>query len=119
MRSGPRRRVTMRDVATVAGVSLQTVSNVVNQRSNRMTDTTEAHVRRVIENLGFRPNRVAGGLRRSETQTVAFLVVDPAAHFLGDPMTDLFLAGLGDELRDRSYELLIRSSTPDSAPTRF
>lgn len=100
----------MRDVARAAGVSVQTVSNVVNDRSNHMTATTEAQIRAIIDELGFRPNQVARGLRWARTETIGFLVMDPAAHFLGDPMTDLFLAGLGDELRDRAYELLIRAS---------
>lgn len=107
------RRTTMRDVAKEAGVSVQTVSNVVHGRSQHMTSQTEAHVLEIIERLHFRPNSVARGLRSARTQTLAFVVLDPSARFLADPMTDLFLSGLGDELRDRSHGLLIRSSGPD------
>lgn len=106
------KRVTMRDVARAAGVSVQTVSNVVNDRSQHMTRETQARVREIIEQLGFRPNSVARGLRSARTQTLAFVVLDASAHFLADPMTDLFLAGLGDELRDASHGLLIRASAP-------
>lgn len=105
----------MRDVAREAGVSVQTVSNVVHGRSQHMTSETEAHVREIIDRLGFRPNSVARGLRSARTQTLAFVVLDPSARFLADPMTDLFLSGLGDELRDRSHGLLIRSSGPDAS----
>lgn len=102
----------MRDVAQAAGVSVQTVSNVVNDRSQHMTRETQARVRAIIEQLGFRPNSVARGLRSARTRTLAFVVLDASAHFLADPMTDLFLAGLGDELRDASHGLLIRASAP-------
>ena len=106
------KRVTMRDVAEAAGVSVQTVSNVVNGRSRRMTQETEQRVRVLLEELQFRPNLIARGLRSSQTQTIAFLVLDPAPHFLADPMTDQFLAGLGDEVRERSHALLISAARP-------
>jgi DNA-binding LacI/PurR family transcriptional regulator len=102
----------MRDVASQAEVSVQTVSNVINGRSGHVTTATEARVREVIDRLGFRPNPVARGLRSARLETLAFILLDPASRFLADPMTDLFLAGLGDELRDRDNGLLIRSDTP-------
>ncbi len=109
----PRRlRVTMREVARAAGVSIQTVSNVVNGRSSHMTPETESRVSKVIEELGFRPNPSAQGLRLARTQTLSFIVLDPSPHFLADPMTDLFLSGLGEELRERSCGLLISSDIP-------
>ena len=107
-----RRRMTMRDVARVGGVSIQTVSNVINGRFEFMTPSTEARIRQVIEELGYRPNPAARGLRSSRTQTLALLVLDPAARFLADPMTDMFLAGLGDEMRERMYSLLIHGCKP-------
>lgn len=102
----------MRQVAIEAGVSLQTVSNLVNGRLDRMTPDTEARVRAVIDRLDFRPNRAAQGLRSSSNRTLAFVIVDPSLRFLGDAMTDLFLAGLGDEARERDYALLIQSARP-------
>ncbi len=102
----------MRDVATEAEVSVQTVSNVINDRSGHMTSETEARVRAVIDRLGFRPNPVARGLRSQRVETLAFIVLDAASRFLADPMTDLFLAGLGDELRDSRNGLLIRADHP-------
>ena len=102
----------MRDVATEAEVSVQTVSNVINGRSGHMTSETEARVRAVIDRLGFRPNPVARGLRSQRVETLAFIVLDASSRFLADPMTDLFLAGLGDELRDSRNGLLIRADHP-------
>ena len=53
-----RRRVTLRDVATAAGVSLKTASNVING-TGRMTDATRAKVEAVIEQTGYRVNVAA------------------------------------------------------------
>lgn len=107
-----RKRATMRDVAKAAGVSVQTVSNVVNGRSRRTTRETEQRVRALLDELEFRPNLAARSLRSSRTRTIAFVVLDAAPHFLGDPMIDQFLAGLGDEVRERSHGLLISAARP-------
>ena len=53
-----KRRVTLRDVAQAAGVSLKTASNVING-SGRMTDETRAKVESVIKDLDYRVNVAA------------------------------------------------------------
>jgi len=74
-----------------------------------MSAATRERITAAMRELDYHPNSVARGLRSKQTRTLGFLVVDDSAHFLADPMTDLFLAGLGDLLRERSYELLVRS----------
>ena len=105
-------RATMRDVAQAAGVSVQTVSNLINGKTNHMGADTEARLREVSETLKFRPNSSAQGLRSKSTRVLAFVIGDASEAFLGDPMTDLFLAGLGSELRSHDYSLLIDSYRP-------
>lgn len=111
----PRGRVTMRHVATAAGVSIQTVSNVINGRSARTAPETAARVRAVLEELQFHPNVAARSLRSARSRTLAFLVLDAAPRFLADPTIDQFLAGLGDETRDRAYAVLINGGRPGIA----
>jgi DNA-binding LacI/PurR family transcriptional regulator len=103
----------MRDVAERAGVSVQTVSNLVNERFNLMTVETRSRVERAMADLGYHPNVAARTLRSARTRTLCFLVLDEAARFLADPMTDLVIAGIGDIARDRGYGLLIQSARPD------
>ena len=103
----------MRDVAEGAGVSLQTVSNYVNGRFNLMSGVTRERVGRELDRLGYRPNASARSLRERRTRTLGFLVLDEAARFLADPMTDLILAGVGDVARDNGYSLLIQAARPE------
>ena len=72
-----RRRPTMRDVAGVAGVSLKTVSRVVNGESGVSADLAD-RVGRAIDELDFRPNIGASSLRRTDgrTATVGLLLED-------------------------------------------
>ena len=68
-----KRRVTLRDVAQAAGVSLKTASNVING-SGRMTDETRAKVETVIKDLGYRVNVAARNLNRDHTGFITLAV---------------------------------------------
>jgi len=105
----------MRDVATLAGVSTQTVSNLINGRAHLMTEATHARVAAAMSSLGYHRNSAARGLRSARTQTLAFLVLDQDSRFLADPMTDLIIAGIADIARDRDYALLVQSGRPNAA----
>jgi LacI family transcriptional regulator len=77
-----RRRPTMRDVARRAGVSLKTVSRVVNSEPG-VSPALTARVGAAISDLGFRPNAGASALRRAggRTATVGLLLQDVANPF--------------------------------------
>jgi LacI family transcriptional regulator len=67
--------VTIKDIAARAGVSISTVSRVVNQ-SVRVDPATELRVHEAITALGYRPNLLARSFRRKVTQTIGLLVPD-------------------------------------------
>ena len=64
MSDRPRSRATMRDVAAVAGVSVKTVSRVVNDEP-AVSPAAATRVRRAVEQLGYRHDLMASNLRRS------------------------------------------------------
>ena len=68
---GLRARPTMRDVAALAGVSLKTVSRVVN-REDGVSDDLVAKVERAATQLDYRPNLTASNLRRSDRKTATW-----------------------------------------------
>jgi DNA-binding LacI/PurR family transcriptional regulator len=106
----------MRQVAELAGVSVQTVSNHVNGRHQYMAEDTRRRVAAAMRELGYYPNLTARGLRSAETRTLGFLVLDQHARFLADPLTDLIMAGIGDVARERDYGILIQASRPAQDP---
>ncbi len=99
-------RPTMRDVAASAGVSLMTVSRVVNGESGVLPETA-ARVERAIRRLGYQRNDAARQLRRrgQPTQTIGLLVDD-----LANPFFAALARAVEDAARDRSYVVLIGSS---------
>ncbi len=102
----------MRDVAARADVSVQTVSNLINNRLHLMGEETRGRVAQAMSELGYHPNVAARTLRSARTETLCFLLLDEGNRFLADPMTDLIIAGIGDVARDRGYGLLIRAARP-------
>jgi LacI family transcriptional regulator len=76
-------RVTMADVAREAGVSMMTVSRVINDKGE-ISSTTRQHVMDVIDRLGYRPSGIARGLATQRTATIGLVVPDIANPFFSD-----------------------------------
>ena len=67
------KRITIYDVAKEAGVSLATVSRVING-SDVVREDTRVKVEDAINKLGYKPNAIAQGLALSKTTTIALIV---------------------------------------------
>src|SRR6478752_3395604 len=75
--------VSVKDVADLAGVSVGTVSNVLN-RPESVRPATAERVERAIEALGFVPNAAARQLRAGKSQSVGFVVINVGNPFFTD-----------------------------------
>jgi LacI family transcriptional regulator len=75
--------ITIYDVAREAGVSMATVSRVVNGNPN-VKPTTRKKVMAAIERLGYRPNAVARGLASKKTTTVGVIIPDISSMFFSE-----------------------------------
>ncbi|HKB94065.1 MAG TPA: LacI family DNA-binding transcriptional regulator [Gaiellaceae bacterium] len=96
-----RRRVTIRDIADLAGVSIATVSRVVNGRAD-VSEETRDLVQRVIRQHGYTANRSARGLSAGRTGLVGVLV--PLVH---PAYFSAILAGAAEALYDQDMRLLL------------
>ncbi len=74
---------TLRDVARRAGVSIATVSYVLNG-TRSVSPEVEARVREAVRALQYRPNRLARGLRRKRTHVIGLVVPDSANPFFAE-----------------------------------
>lgn len=80
---GPARSVSVKDVAAAAGVSLGTVSNVLN-RPDQVSERTRSKVAAAMAELGFVRNESARQLRAGRSRTVAYIMLDAANPFFND-----------------------------------
>lgn len=74
---------TIRDVAQAAGVSITTVSHVING-TRFVSDQVAADVRRAMLELGYRPNVLARGLRSGKTRTIGLIIPDNSNLFFAE-----------------------------------
>ncbi|GAA0831262.1 LacI family DNA-binding transcriptional regulator [Streptosporangium amethystogenes subsp. fukuiense] len=74
------RAVTISDVASLAGVSIATVSKALNGKDNVRADTRQ-RVLEAAEQLAFRPNALAKNLLTGQSRTVGLLTSDSAGRF--------------------------------------
>ncbi|MDK3254961.1 LacI family DNA-binding transcriptional regulator [Blastococcus capsensis] len=98
-----RGRVTMQQVAAEAGVSISTVSKVINGRYGVSAGTVD-HVTRVIDRLGYEASLVARSLRNRRTNVIGVLVMD------FEPFSTEVLKGVADAIHGSGYELIAYSA---------
>ena len=106
------RRVTINDVASRAGVSVATVSKVINGRYGVAAETF-ARVQAVIDELGYESSLVAQSLRSHRTNVIGILVADL------EPFSTELLKGAAEAIRGTGYELVIYSAGGRAASTRL
>jgi LacI family transcriptional regulator, galactose operon repressor len=99
--------VTIKDVARRSGVSAMTVSRVINA-SRSVSPATVRRVEEAIAELGYVPNRLARGLSRRKTGTIALIVPDVA-----NPFFTLIVRGAEDVARRAGYRIILCDTRAD------
>lgn len=92
---------TLKDVARKAGVSVPTVSRVINNYWY-IREATKKKVLKAIEELSYYPNTVARNLKRGKTNTIGFIVPDISNSFFGE-----VTVGLEKVFRKNDYHLIL------------
>jgi len=105
-------RVTIRDVAKAAGVSVSTISKVMNNRDG-ISEATQRRVREVIDQLGYVSSVSARGLRAHHTGVIGVLISD------FEPYATEVLKGISQQCHGSPVELMAWSGgTIQDASTR-
>lgn len=103
---------TIADVAAAAGVSITTVSHALSGK-RAVSEATRTRILDVVEELDYRPNVVAQGLRFHRTQTIAFLMVD-----IANPFYPAVARAINDVLSEAGYLQLIGNTDNDESAER-
>ncbi len=101
---GPRATVTIHDVAKTAGVSVSTVSRVLNDKDDVAPETYEK-VRGVIRELGYASSLAAKSMRSRKTNVLGLIMPS-----VGDPFTIGVMKGVNRAIDDLKYDLIIYTS---------
>jgi DNA-binding LacI/PurR family transcriptional regulator len=104
----PRRsKITMDHVARAAGVSIQTVSAVINNKSG-ISEKTRARIRKIIARLDYQPNLLASSLRGQRSFTIGVLIPS-----IANPFYPELVRGIEDEAQRHGYSLFLCNSDED------
>ena len=94
---------TIKDIAKAAGVSIATVSRVINQSENVKPELAE-RVMSAVKKLNYSPNAVARSLKNSKTAVVAYLVSN-----ISDPFFITIGRGIEAYIQNYGYNLMVCS----------
>lgn len=97
-------KVTIKDVAKLAGVSVGTASKVINDQGNVNKELRDK-VLKAVTDLNYRANAIARSLRSSSTFTLAVLLAD-----ITNPFQMMLARGIEEISYGRGYHLLISST---------
>ncbi len=105
-------RVTIVEVAKLAGVSIKTVSRVIN-REPHVRPALREKVERAVTRLGFVPNAAARALSGSRSYAIAALYRNPSLYYISE-----LQKGALRVCRQRGYHLMIEEVATDTAEQR-
>ena len=96
--------IRIQDVARAAGVSVSTVSRVLNGRSDVAADTFQ-RVQRIIDDLGYSSNLAAKSMRSLHTNVIGVIIFDLSLSFCLE-----VVRGIDQAVKAHTYDLMIFSS---------
>jgi LacI family transcriptional regulator len=102
-----RKIVTIRDVAQHAGVSVSTVSHVLNGNAQHVGAIKRARVLQAMDELRYRPNAIARSMVKQKTATVGLVLTE-----IDNPLFIPVISGIEEVLRPAGYHIVL-ASAPD------
>ncbi len=95
-------KVTIKDIARYANVSIATVSMVVNKKDQRIGEDTKQRVLKAIEDLGYVPNRLASSMKTKKTKAIGLVLPD-----IRNPFFPELAKGVEDCAQEHGYHVIL------------
>ena len=114
-------KLTLKDIAEKAGVSMMTVSNVINGKSSRVSAQTAEKINKIIEDCGYIPNLSARSLTKKSSNIIGVIVTvyDADRNYLENPYISTMIGIIEQELCKNGYYMMIRSVKNESDVLQF
>ncbi|UOW69236.1 LacI family DNA-binding transcriptional regulator [Paraclostridium bifermentans] len=94
--------VTIKDIAELAGVSKTTVSKVLNNKDEKISDTTRRKILDIVKEKNYRPNKMAQSLVTKKTKTIGIIIPDIRNPFFTD-----IVRGAEDKAVKEGYNIIL------------
>lgn len=114
-------KITLKDIADKAGVSMMTVSNVINGKSSRVSAQTAEKINAIIKEYGYVPNMSARSLTRKNSNIIGVIIsVDTREeNYLENPYVSTMIGIIEQELGKNGYYMMVRSVTKEKDVSQF
>lgn len=95
-------RTTIKDIASYTGLSVTTISLVLNNKAKKIPKSTQDSIFEAVEKLNYHPNQLAVGLVKKRTQTIGLIISDVSNVFFSN-----LAKGVEDECRRKGWNLVL------------
>ncbi|HSV32199.1 MAG TPA: LacI family DNA-binding transcriptional regulator [Atribacteraceae bacterium] len=109
--------ITIDEIARRANVSKSTVSNVLNNRDDRVSPETKSKILQVIDELGYRSRKARKGLALAKTGTIVVLFPHSLVRLLSFPLQHELMRGVAEAAHRLNYQVVITTSGQDFNPS--
>ncbi len=100
---------TIRDVAKLAGVSVSTVSRVINNATN-VNEETKKIILNAIEKLNFKPNRIAQSLGSGTFNAIGIVSTRSPQQAFNNPYFSLIIQAIEEVSEEKNFDIILNSS---------
>ncbi len=101
-------KVKIKDIANMTGVSIATVSMVINDKADRISPKTREKVLKAVEETGYVPNRVASSMVTKRTKTIGLIIPD-----IVNPFFPEIARGVEDRAKKDGFAVILCNSDND------
>lgn len=98
-------RMTIKEIAELAGVSTATVSKILNDKDQDISEATRKRVLDIVERVGYIPNGIAKSLRMKNTKTIGIIMPDVMNLFFSE-----LARGVEDAAEKKGYSVILCNS---------
>lgn len=99
---GGNMKMTIKDIANIAGVSTATVSKIINKKDSNISDATRNKVQKIIEEHFYVPNRVASSMVTKRTKTLGLVIPN-----IANPFFPELARGAEDMANSEGYTMIL------------
>ena len=102
------KKVTIKDIADMAGTSKTTVSFYLNGKYEKMSAETKVKIEKVIKETNYSPSIVARSLTSKKMNLIGVIVAD-----ISNPFSSTIVKGIDKVARKEDYQIIVGSSNYD------
>lgn len=103
-------KVTIKDIAEIAGVSTTTVSQILNNKGNRFSEETREKVMKAVKKFNYQPDFFAQNMVTKKSKTIGMIVPDVTDFFFSK-----LIQGAEEYLNSLGYMILLCNTNHDKA----